>query len=107
MTKCKRCRRKLTDPKSIARGYGRTCAAKVAASVAASVAPFKASQVDNALTLIADGAIEPAGDNGYIVIGRSGTYSTHATGCTCRGAQYGRVCYHLIAANVLDAVAAA
>lgn len=103
--KCKRCHRQLRDPKSVARGYGRTCAAKVQAKVAATVAPYKQPQVNKALALIANGGIVPSGVDTFYVA--KGTYRTDATLCTCMAGQHGRTCYHLIAAQVLDSVAAA
>jgi hypothetical protein len=106
--KCKRCHRKLTDPRSVARGYGRTCAAKVETKVNATVATFKPAQVDKAMALIAAGGITPSGvDTFYVVKGTSAIHRTDATLCTCTAGQHGRTCYHLIAARVLDAVAAA
>lgn len=106
--KCKRCHRVLRDPRSIARGYGRTCAGKVAAKVAATVATFKQAQVDKAMALIASGGITPSGvDAFYVVKGAGAIHRTDATLCTCPAGQHDRTCYHLIAARVLDAVAAA
>lgn len=102
---CKRCHRKLTGTASIARGYGRVCAAKVAVKVTATVAPFKPAQVNKALALIADGGIITSGVDSFYLA--RGTYRTDATLCTCMAGQHGRTCYHLIAARVLDAVAAA
>lgn len=105
--KCKRCHRTLRDPKSIALGYGRTCAAKVQAKVNATVATFKPVQVAKALALIANGDIVTLGGSFYQATGTSGIYRIDATLCTCTAGQHGRTCYHLIAARVLDAVAAA
>jgi len=105
---CKRCHRKLSDPRSVARGYGRTCAAKVETKVNATVATFKPAQVDKAMELIKSGGIAPSGvDTFYVVKGTSAIHRTDATLCTCTAGQHGRTCYHLIAARVLDAVAAA
>jgi hypothetical protein len=103
--KCKRCHRTLSDPASVARGYGRTCAAKVAANVTAAVAPFTQPQVDKALALIAGGGLVTSGTDSFYLA--RGAYRTDATLCTCPAGQHGRTCYHLIAARVLDAVAAA
>lgn len=105
--KCKRCHRALRDPKSVARGYGRTCAAKVAAKVNATVATFKPAQVDKAMALIANGGIVTLGGSFYQATGSHGIYRTDATLCTCPAGQRDRTCYHLIAARVLDAVRAA
>src|ERR671910_1554176 len=106
--KCKRCHRALRDPKSIARGYGRTCAGKVAAKVNATVATFKPAQVDKAMALIASGGITSSGvDSFYVVKGTAAIHRTDADLCTCPAGQHGRTCYHLIAARVLDAVRAA
>lgn len=105
--KCKRCHRVLRDPKSVARGYGRTCAGKVAAEVAAAVATFKPAQVGKAMALIADGRIVTLGGSFYQATGTGGIYRTDASLCTCPAGRHGRACYHSIAARVLDAVAAA
>lgn len=106
--KCRRCHRILRDPRSIARGYGPTCAGKVATKVAVTVATYKPAQVDKAMALIAQGGITPSGvDTFYVVKGTSAIHRTDATLCTCQAGQHGRTCYHLIAARVLDAVAAA
>lgn len=104
--KCKRCHRKLTDPTSVARRYGRTCAAKVKAKVDATVTAYKQPQVDKALALITDGGIVASGVDSFYAV-RGGLYRTDATLCTCPAGQHGRTCYHLIAARVLDSVAAA
>lgn len=104
MAKCRKCHRTLTDPKSVARGYGRRCAAKVAAAAAAAVATFKPAQVVKALELIASGEIRPSGLDSFY---RVRDYRVDSTLCTCKAGQHGRTCYHLIAARVLDSVQAA
>jgi len=101
MTRCRNCHRQLRDPKSVARGYGPKCAARISARVARVTATFKPAQVQKATVLIATGQIVPSGtDSFYSVRG----YRTDATLCTCPAGQHGRVCYHLVAARILDAV---
>jgi uncharacterized Zn finger protein len=102
-TRCKRCHRVLADPRSVARGYGPKCAAKVSARVAAVTAHSKPQSVTKALALIAAGSIRRnARDSFYTAKG----YRTDATLCTCPAGQHHRECYHVVAARILDAVRA-
>lgn len=105
-TRCKRCHRVLTDPKSVARGYGPVCGAKVAAEVARATSDVPEWQMTKALTLIASGAISrPATGSGGFYAAKG--YRTDARLCTCQAGRYGRRCYHSVAATILDAVRAA
>lgn len=102
MTTCRKCHRKLTDPRSIARGYGPKCFKRMT-KVAEQ---HKPAQLEKALELIADAAIVPVhSGRAFVVIASNGTdtYRTAPTGCTCTAGRYGRTCYHQVAAKLLAA----
>lgn len=105
------CGRKLTDPRSIARGMGPVCARK--ARKAAEVIDLSAfrdakSARTKAVELVEQAAIVPASRTGlFLAVSSDGTntYLIDATegSCTCTGhARTGR-CYHLVAAAILTA----
>lgn len=102
MIKCRRCHRKLTDPKSVARGYGRTCAGKVEVAVARATAHVAKPMRAKAVALIALGQITPKG-----TFYTAKAYRTDGRSCTCPAGLHNRVCYHSVAALILDAVKAA
>lgn len=102
------CGRCLTAPASIARGYGRTCAARIkAAAQTADLGGFHAWQVAKAGEAIEQGAIVPSSRQGlYAAVASDGvlTYlvDAHERSCTCKAAANGRRCYHLAGALILD-----
>jgi hypothetical protein len=106
-TTCTRCGRVLTSAISIARGYGRTCRAKVIA--AAKVADHKPAQIAKAQELIELGGIVPLRSGRtrvFVVVSTSGTgrYLTAPQACNCAAGLKGRsVCYHRIAAQLIAA----
>jgi hypothetical protein len=106
--RCLKCRHVLRSAKSIARGYGPTCAKYIKENAAAAATDFKPVQVEKALELIELGAIAATvhallfevvsskGDDRYFV-----NAATRA--CTCRAGERGVRCYHLAAAQILTA----
>ncbi len=105
---CRKCHRPLRSAKSIARGYGPTCAKRIAENATVAAADYKPVQVEKALELIELGAIvatvrkilfEVVSTNGgerYIV-------DTGSRSCTCKAGARGVRCYHLAAAQILVA----
>ncbi|ANN16236.1 hypothetical protein SD37_11670 [Amycolatopsis orientalis] len=106
-TRCTRCGRTLRSAASIARGYGRTCGARIAA--AAKVAAHKPAQVEKAVELIADGGLvlrRNGRNRVFEVVASNGTdrYLTAAQACTCKAGLRGvSTCYHRIAAQLVTA----
>ncbi|RSN26514.1 hypothetical protein DMC63_01375 [Streptomyces sp. WAC 05977] len=106
-TRCTRCGWVLRSAASIARGYGRTCGARIAA--AAKLAAHKPAQLEKAIELIADGGLvlRRSGRNRvFEVVASNGVdrYLTAAQACTCKAGLTGRfVCYHRIAAQLVTA----
>lgn len=103
--KCLRCGRTLTDPKSVARGYGPTCHGKI--TTAAKVVDAKPAQVAKAVELIEVGGIVPLrGRRIFTVVASNGTdtYKTSPAGCTCAAGLRGKYgCYHRLAAELIAA----
>lgn len=106
-TKCLRCHRTLRSAASIARGYGRTCQARITA--AAKLAAHKPAQVEKAQELIADGGLillRRGRNRVFQVVASNGVdrYLTAANACTCKAGLRGvSVCYHRIAAQLVSA----
>lgn len=101
---CLRCGRTLHTPKSIAAGYGPTCAAKVrAAARTADLDGYKPHQINSARELIEDGAIVALPDRVFAAVSSdgTGTYISDCHGCTCPAGDAGRSCYHQLAARLL------
>jgi hypothetical protein len=102
-TKCQRCGRTLTDPKRVALGLGRTCAAKIAE--AAKAVSHPASQVAKAVDLIEDGALIHWTRDLFQAVSTDGTevYTVDAAAgsCTCPAGTNGRGCYHRTAVALL------
>lgn len=100
---CLRCGRKLTSPTSVAKGYGRGCAAKV--RQAAAVHPdYSPAQIESARELIEDGAIVQIRPRVCRSVSSDGTemYLTAVTGqCNCPAGLKGRRCYHALATALL------
>lgn len=107
--KCTRCGRSLRAAASVAKGFGRACAAKI--RQAAKVAPFKPAQVAKAEELIADGGIVAIrGRRAFRAVSTDGTrtYLTAPQTCTCAAGLKSeradqRVCFHRVAATILAA----
>ena len=112
---CLRCGRKLTSAQSIARGYGRTCGAKIReAAKVVDLAEFKDAKSAHAkaVELIETGSIVGTRHAGqYLAVSSDGTQTylvdTIERSCTCRGHQRTGHCYHMVAANILTAAAPA
>jgi hypothetical protein len=114
---CKRCRAALHAPRSIARGRGDRCYRKYLAEQAArrlaTAAGFKdatAAQT-KALQLLDDHALVPTRHAGqYLATASRGDAAylvdTIERTCTCRGHHRTGRCYHLLAADVAEHLAA-
>lgn len=108
---CHRCGRRLTSSASVARGYGRTCRAKVReAAKVVDLTEYKAFQAAKAEELIEQGGIVPTARPAlYLAVSSDGTsrYMVDATehSCSCPAGDKGRRCYHLLAADILTAAA--
>lgn len=106
---CKRCHATLTDPKSVARRLGPVCARKHAAEQRASavIAKHNPTQVDKAIELIGDSGILPVEQGLFLVVSAAGDirYETTVARCGCKAGQYGRLCYHRVAAELILAAA--
>lgn len=112
--KCGRCHRALSDPRSIARGYGATCARKRIAELAAATyaialtGDYSDEQMVKAVTLIADGRIRHRIHKLYLADGsRNDVYEIDAAtrGCTCPAGRHNRGCYHVAAGRILATAA--
>ncbi len=101
-TQCLRCDRPLTSAKSMATGYGPTCARKIRNS-AVDLTDYKPHQVDSARELITDGAIIPLRSVVFLAVSTDGTeiYRSAPTSCTCSAGLKGTRCYHQLAARML------
>lgn len=106
-TKCLRCHRTLRSAASIARGYGRTCQARITA--AAKLAAHKPAQVEKAVELLADGGlvlVRRRRTPVFQVVASNGVdrYLTAPQACTCKAGLRGTsTCYHRIAAQLIAA----
>lgn len=109
--RCHRCGRTLTSAESIARGYGRTCRAKVREGAkVVDLTEYKAFQAAKADELIEQGGIVPTGRTAlFLAVSSDGgsRYMVDAAerSCTCPAGDKGRRCYHLLAADILTAAA--
>lgn len=108
-TKCRRCHRKLRSTASVAAGIGRTCARKERQEQAAKLvlANYTDVQVEKVRQLLADGGVARVDRHTFLAVASDGVEqyevnTTHAS-CTCKAGQFGRHCYHLAAAQLLDA----
>lgn len=104
------CGRKLTAPKSVAAGYGPTHLRQIREAAERQVlAGVKPEQAEKTRQLIADGGIIPTARPGfYQAVSADGERIrlTCARGCTCEAGRRRRlvVCYHVLAARVLDLI---
>lgn len=98
---CRRCRRPLTSPVSIARGYGAWCARLQWADDQAAIrAVFTADQQAKADEANELGALVHEGHGHYRTVGTRGDqYTTSAYGCSCPAI---KPCYHMLAARFAD-----
>lgn len=102
-TNCLRCGRALRSTTSTARGYGRTCAAKVRAAAKAA-ADFKPATVAKAQELIELGGLVAIRARVFRVVASDGLghYLTAPEACTCKAGLKGiHVCYHRAAAAIM------
>ncbi|MFE9391217.1 DUF6011 domain-containing protein [Streptomyces sp. NPDC006784] len=100
---CLRCGRKLTSATSIARRYGKGCAARIR-HTREDVAGFKPEQVAAARELIEDGAIVAIRNRVFRAVSSDGTrlYLTAPEACNCAaGLKAKHMCFHRIAARLL------
>jgi hypothetical protein len=106
-THCHRCGRSIRSAVACARKYGSGCWAIVRkAAKAIRLAAFTARQVDQAIELIEDVAIVPAGEAGlFYAVSSDGTeiYRTTRETCDCPAS---KECYHEAAVLMLTASAA-
>lgn len=104
---CLRCGRRLTDPKAIARGYGRTCARRIHDAELAAVDLVKPSQLADAVELVETGSVVPVAGHRFLTLASDGVtrYETdpYSQTCTCTAGQYGRRCKHIVAAALIAA----
>ena len=106
--RCRRCKRPLSSPSSIARGITPRCAVKEraearTAAIEAAIIPWSERQRDDAKSLIRAGELKPLDRPGiYLAISRDGkrAYFTSSLSCPCRSAG---PCYHMCAAAIADA----
>lgn len=99
---CLRCGRTLTSLRSIAAGYGPTCARHIR-TAPVDTTEYKAHQIASARELIEDGAIVPLRGQIFTAVSTDGTetYLTHPTNCTCPAGLKSARCYHQLAARLL------
>lgn len=108
-TNCKKCGRVLRTARSIAAGYGPTCARKIriATERVTAAATFKSYQLDRATELIELGGVLQIRFGEYAAVSSKGdaTYAANALirTCTCPAGERGVACYHLAAALILIA----
>jgi hypothetical protein len=99
------CGRKLTSPESIARGYGKHCAAKIrAAGKSADLSAWTQRQVQQARELIEEGGLVPAGPDGvFLAVSTDGSevYRCAAGFCECPAGQKETHCYHVCAVTIV------
>lgn len=111
---CLRCGRVLKSAESIARGYGKGCAAKVsAAAKTADLTAWTTSQIEDAKQAIEDGAVVPSTRKGvFQIVSRDGERirRTMAGGCNCENGlktRQSRPCWHRCAVAIILASQAA
>lgn len=104
-TSCLRCGRTLKTARSIATGYGPTCARKIRTAARDRVATqYKPHQVAKAEELIEMGGLVPTRrPHVFDVVGSKGNvYKVSPTGCTCPAGLRGiHACYHRVAAEMV------
>ena len=104
------CGRKLTSEASIARGYGRHCAAKIrAARESADLSAWTPKQVEQARELIEDGGLVPADREGvFFAVSTDGSevYRCAAEFCECPAGLKDSHCYHVCSVVITLAASA-
>ncbi|MFE0376231.1 DUF6011 domain-containing protein [Streptomyces inhibens] len=102
ITRCLHCRRPLRSARSIANGYGPTCARRIR-NAAVDTTDYKPHQIASARELIADAAIVPVRGQAFAAVSSDGTetYLAHPTNCTCPAGLKAARCYHQLAARML------
>lgn len=102
---CARCGRTLRDPKSIAAGVGPKCAKRIAAAAPVVLADVSDAQADKAVELIGDAGIQRVSPASFLVVSTDGAvrYETTTASCSCKAGQFGRMCYHRVAARLIAA----
>lgn len=111
MTTCRRCKRPLRSPASIARQMGASCAAreraeKRDAAIELAIVGWSDRQKEDAKALIKAGRLAPSKRRGlYEITGNDKVtvYLTSALSCGCSASQHLRLCYHRCAAAIADA----
>ena len=102
---CLRCGRVLRSTKSVAAGYGPTCARHIRKATTTQASAHKPAAIAKAVELIEQGGILPLrGRRVFTVISSDGTatYKTAPAACTCPAGIRGRhICYHRVAAQIL------
>ncbi len=103
--RCTRCGRELRDLRSVARGVGPTCAKRIKARAEAVIIEHSASAVDKAIELIGDSGIVRVGRATFLSVSSDGAtrYETTTASCACKAGQFGRMCYHRVAAQLIAA----
>jgi hypothetical protein len=101
-TNCLRCGRTLTSTRSMATGYGPTCARHIR-NAPVDTTDYKAHQITSARELIEDGAIILIRDNVFAAVSTDGTetHLVHPAACNCKAGLKGSRCYHQLAARLL------
>lgn len=104
-TRCARCGRTLTDPRSVAAGVGPTCRRRITARAATVITSIPTRQLDKALDLIAEAGIVRTNRATFTVISSNGLdrYTTTPASCTCPAGLHHRDCYHRVAATLIAA----
>ncbi|HET9889700.1 MAG TPA: DUF6011 domain-containing protein [Mycobacterium sp.] len=109
-THCRRCHRRLSDATAVARGYGRTCWAKVQEAARAAAEGEPTSRMEAAVEAIEDGAVVHQTLDLWLVVSSKGdevyTADLGTGGCTCKAGEHGRRCWHVLAAELLAGKAA-
>lgn len=99
---CHRCGHALTAETV----YGGKCDAKIHRALATvDLTGYTAKQVEQATELVELGGIVAVGHL-FLAVSSSGTmrYEVAATGeCSCLAASYGRKCYHVLSAQIIQA----
>lgn len=105
-TRCHRCGRTLTDPASVARGYGPGCVRKLkAAAQALDTRPYSQAQLSRAARVIERGGVEATAIPGVWLVTGNGLYVTEpdTARCSCPAGRNHRHCYHLAASTIVAA----
>lgn len=97
--RCKRCRRTLTNPRSVRAEYGPGCARIVRRELA----DYSPEQTAKAVRVVRAGGITRLRGGVDALYEVAGTYRQHWTDgidCTCRGSREHAICYHAMSARL-------